>query len=271
MLYLLLISTVILMLFLLGNLSQGLSFRNKVKQLYKKNEKSEKYVDADSYTNLPAPVQRYFIKTIKEGLPYIHSARMKHTGFFRTNLNKGWKAIKGEQYFTALSPGFIWRGKTSLFTATDSFIRHKGSLKVWLFSCVRIMSRSGAGIDEGELLRWLAETVWFPTSLLPNKYITWEPLNDSCAKLILNYKSKIVSCTVHFNEHDEIYKIESTRFFEKNRKEKWVGQLGRYEYHNNFYIPTRVEAAWILDGTKRSYALFEITSIDYNLPLRFKD
>lgn len=270
MIYLLLISTAIILLLFLGYLLQCLSFSSKVKQLYRSNERSDSYVDADSYTRLPPPVKRYFTKTVRDGSPYIHSVRIKHTGFFRTNLNKGWKTIKGEEYFTALSPGFVWRGKTSFFTATDCFIRHKGSLKVWLLSCVRIISRSGLWMDEAELLRWLGESVWFPTSLLPSKYITWEPLNDSCATLILNYKSKIIMCTVHFNEHDEIYKIEAMRSLEKNRKEKWVGHLGSYQYHNNFYIPTRIEAAWILDGTKRSYALFEITTIDYDLPTRFK-
>ncbi len=271
MIYLIPAAAIIILLLFLESLVLRSYFRNKVKELYSRYGTSDKRVDSDTYRDVPPPVKRYFTKVLLEGAPYISSVRIRHEGYFKTNLNKGWKRIKGEQYYTAIVPGFIWKGRTSLFTATDSLIIDKGDLRVWFLSCLRIVNRSGSWIDQGELLRWLGETVWFPTSLLPSNYLRWEPVDDSSAKLIFAYKGRIVAYTVHFNGRDEIFKIEAMRFFKKGRQEKWVGHLGSYEYHNNFYIPTKIEAAWILDGTKRPYALFELTRIEYGIPQQFTD
>ncbi len=269
MIYLLIPAVTIIVVFLLGNFVLNRTFRQKVKQLYSEYGQSDKRVDPDSYKELPAPVVRYFRKVLREGAPYISSVRIKHTGFFKTNVKRGWKPIEGEQYFTALVPGFIWKGRTALFTATDSFIMDRGNLKVWLLSCIRIINRSGRWIDEGELIRWLGETVWFPTSLIPSNYISWEAVDDTTANLVFTYKGKRVSYRVHFNGRDEIYRIEAMCMYRQGRREKWVGYLRSYEWHNNFYVPTRVEAAWILDGKEYSYALFELTRIEYGHPEQF--
>ena len=70
--------------------------------------------DARLISALPEPVQRYFRYALKEGAPYVNSARMRHTGEFRLAQNKPWTMIHGEQYFTTETPGFVWRGVTTL-------------------------------------------------------------------------------------------------------------------------------------------------------------
>lgn len=61
--------------------------------------------------NLPDPVQRYFKNVLKENQPYISFVRLKHDGQFKTGIDKNWANIKGEQYFTTATPGFVWKGK----------------------------------------------------------------------------------------------------------------------------------------------------------------
>ncbi len=39
--------------------------------------------------------------------------------------------IKGEQYATTEKPGFIWKGATSMFIASDMYIADKGRLVTW--------------------------------------------------------------------------------------------------------------------------------------------
>ncbi len=39
--------------------------------------------------------------------------------------------IKGEQYATTEKPGFIWKGATSMFIASDKYIADKGRLVTW--------------------------------------------------------------------------------------------------------------------------------------------
>ena len=89
------------------------------------------------------------------------------TDYLNWAKNKDWVNIKGEQYFTTEKPGFIWKDTTRLFVARDMYIADKGRLIATLFSLYNVVDAKGENYNEGELQRWLAESVWFPTNLLP--------------------------------------------------------------------------------------------------------
>ena len=75
----------------------------------------------------------------------------------------------GEQYATTGKPGFIWKGTTSMFVARDMYISDKGRLIVTLFCLFKVADAKGEKYNEGELLRWLSESVLYPTNLLPGE------------------------------------------------------------------------------------------------------
>ena len=99
---------------------------------------------------LPTPVQRYFKHVLKEGQSYISCIRLTHNGEFKPGLNKDWIKITGEHYATTEKPGFIWKGKTTMFTAQDMYTRDKGRLVVSLFSLYNIVDATGEKYDQGE-------------------------------------------------------------------------------------------------------------------------
>lgn len=84
---------------------------------------------------------------------------MKHDGQFKTDLEKDWVNIIGEQYFTTEKPGFIWKGTTSMFVTSDRYIDNMGGLTATLFSLINIVDVKGEKYNQGELLRWLSESV----------------------------------------------------------------------------------------------------------------
>ncbi|WP_460615382.1 DUF6544 family protein [Hymenobacter seoulensis] len=128
---------------------------------------------------LPAPVQRYFRRVLRDGQPYLRSLRLRHTGQFKTDLQKSWVAITGEQYITADPPGFIWEGTTRQFVARDELIAGRGRLAVRLLGALPIAGGTGPAYDQGELLRWLLECTWLPTALLPSNSITWTAIDKN--------------------------------------------------------------------------------------------
>lgn len=128
---------------------------------------------------LPGPVKRYFRHVLKEGQRSIHRAAVTHGGLFRTGETSEWLPIEGEEYFTAWPPGFVWYGRVKLIPfvwvqARDRYIHGRGDLNIKLLSMVKVKGLSGPEIDQGTLLRWLTEAVWFPTALLPSEYLCWE-------------------------------------------------------------------------------------------------
>ena len=193
---------------------------------------------------LPRPVQLYFRHVLKEGQQYTAFARIRHAGWFKTGLDRDWVAITGEQYYTVKKPGFIWKGETSMFTARDMFLNDKGALKVTFFSVFTIVNAEGPAYNQGELLRWLGECVWFPTALLPGEYVSWSAVDSSTAMLNMNYKGISIYYRVSFNEKNEISRMETKRYMDGNRLETWIGTPSDYREINGTVIPVKIEGAW---------------------------
>lgn len=222
----------------------------------------------DQLDELPAPVQRYFRHVLKDGQPYISAVRLRHGGKFRPGLRKDWVPIRGEQYFTTATPGFIWKGRTLMFTATDEYVAGKGRLVVLAGGLINVVDESGAELDQGELLRWLGESVWFPTNLLPGEKLQWLPVDEHTAKLVFTHQGLNVSYDVTINDTGEITQLETQRFMGKTL-ETWVIKLSEYLPLNSMRVPTVTEAIWRLKDGDVSYAKFDLKEIEYDVARPF--
>lgn len=263
---------VIILIVLLGLVAVLNNFDKNVKLLFRESDKINNQVfHPAQLAGLPVPVQHYFRHVLKDGQPYINYVRLKHHGRFKTSVRGKWETITGEEYFTVNKPGFIWKGKLNRLTAIDSFIAGEGRLKIYLFSIFRIANGSGSKFSQGEVLRWLGESVWFPTALLPNDQLNWEPINDYQAKLIFTYKKLVVFYIVTFNDTYEIIQLETKRYMGSNELETWIGKLSNYKLLNNIMIPTTIQAIWNLKQNDFPYAVFYVDQIEYNKPKKFNN
>lgn len=217
--------------------------------------------------DLPEPVQRYFKFALRDGQAYVSTVYLKHGGQFRTDLDKAWIDIRGKQYFTAEEPGFLWQGRTSLFSVRDMYISGKGRIKVVLLNLIRIVNGRGVKIDQGELLRWLGESVWFPTNLLPGPRLSWEAIDKDRARLIYHYRNHELAYLVSFDTTGAITQLETERYMGEGELETWVGRVGAYREINGMRIPMRIEAYWVLSGKEHCYARFHIEEIHHNVDL----
>jgi hypothetical protein len=173
------IISLVFFILLVGRVNLHLKFSRQVEALFAQSQRiSQKSYHPSQAASLPEPVQRYFNYVLKEGQPYISFAGIKHAGQFKANLDKGWMNIKGEQYAATEMPGFIWKGTTTMFVARDMYIAKKGRLIVTLLSVFNIVDAKGSiQYDTGELLRWLGESVLYPTNLLPTEHLCWFPID----------------------------------------------------------------------------------------------
>lgn len=265
MIYIALLPAALLSVYFCGRLVFRHHFYKQLQILFSHRQEISKKVDLSSL-DLPSSVRAYFCHVLTDGMHYVSCARLKHTGTFKTDLRKHWIAIKGEQYFTVMRPGFIWRGTIGTFSAIDSYLNGKGTLSVWLFSAFRIANATGQRMDRAELLRWLGEDVWMPTNLLPSRYVTWEPLSDDSARLLFCYRGIHLDYTVFFNEKNEICRMETLRSYNNGAAQPWVGTFSDYRYHYGMLVPMKVSASWILDGIEYPYAKFDLKEIEYNVP-----
>lgn len=260
----------ILLALIIGKINLTINFNKKVKELFAQSKKiSDQQFHKSQIDGLPEPVQRYFNHILKEGQPYISYARIKHEGQFKAGLKKGWMNIKGEQYATTEKPGFIWKGTTAMFIAQDLYIADKGRLIVSLFSLINVVNAKGEQYNQGELLRWLGESILYPTNFLPSDKLEWFPIDNKTAKLTFQYNGLSLFFKITFNDIGEITEMETKRYMDVNNLETWVIKVSDYKELNKVLIPTRFEVLWRLEKGDFSYAKFNITNIEYDKPVKF--
>ncbi len=162
--------------FTIGNITFTKKTQEKARQIFRRNKEiKQEIVTEGDLKGLPKPVQRYLKYTQIIGKEKIKTVRLKQGGYFRMKENQKWMPIKAEQYFNVDSVEFIWVAKVRFapllsIYAKDEFIDGKGNLVVKLLGFIKVVDAKGYELDHSELLRFLAECIWFPSALL-NEYI----------------------------------------------------------------------------------------------------
>lgn len=222
-----------------------------------------KLYDSQIIEDLPEPVQRYFRYALVDGQSYINYLRLRHSGTFKTARDSKWMKIQGEQYFRANPPGFLWIGKTSTFKAVDSYLEGEGNLSVYLFGLLRIVKEEGNEVNQAELLRWLGESVWMPTNLLPDENRSWSAIDENTARLTFTYQGTSVYYIVTFDEAGPVISLETERYMGDSLV-PWRGEVGNYRCQNGMMVPADIEASWILEDGPYTYARFQVSEFEYD-------
>jgi len=242
-------------------------FNKEVEKLFTVSNKiTDKIFSLEQIKDLPEPVQRYFRYALTDQCSYISFVRLKHKGELKVN-NK-WSKIKGEEYFTTETPGFLWRGKLPLFTGSDRYIEGQGNLQIRLFSLIKIVDEKGAELNQGELLRWLSETPWYPTALLPSDNLRWEETDENSAKVIFTDNEIEVEGIFHFNSKGQATKFEAKRYKDKEL-EDWIGYYYDYQMVDRVRVPFYVEVGWNLEAGYDKYVKFQVNKLQYEIPYKF--
>ncbi len=260
--------TALLLLFIIavivpaaGEFYGSVQFENAVKQLYKNPAIQHlKPFSYHQHSGLPSPVQGYLKHVLREGQMPVRSVRMLMNGQFRTDIKKDWIVINAQQYITGWQPGFVWHGKGYMLSSRGSYLAGSGNSVVYRFGFFPARkSRS----DEGELLRWIAESTFHPTTLLPSDNIQWLPIDPASALVTFSNKGALITCRAFFNSKQEISRMEAYRQ-RGGKKEKWVVRFSNYQSRDEILIPTELEAGWQLTDGYFSYLKLNITRVEFN-------
>jgi hypothetical protein len=241
---------------------------NEISSLYSSSGSlSNKSYNSGRLAGLPQPVQRYFRYCLKEGQKYISYARLKHAGSLRPNPSIDWMPVSAEEYFTIEKPGYVWYAELKPFkyvwlAARDTYLQGRGNVLAKLYSGVTLSNSKGNQTDQGAMIRWLSEAVWFPTALLPSENIQWEEIDNNSAKAFFTDRGRTVVGIFHFNERGEITSFTADRFMDKSL-EKFEERYYDYKEFRWIKVPTQINATWHLKTGNYTYAGFDVEEIEY--------
>jgi len=248
----------------------------KVEDLFAaRNPTVQTIVTEDHLVNLPDPVQRWLRYSGVVGKPVPTSVRLKQVGEIRLG-DRGWMPFTAEEYYTTDPPGFVWTASIDFtggipVSGQDRYIEGAAALEMRLFGVIPVASDSGPEMDEGDLLRYLNETMWFPAGVL-SPYITWESVDDTSARATMDYEGSRGSGTFYFDEEGRITNMIADRFDrEYGAIVPWSTPLHNYGEFGGIRVPTEGEAVYTRDTGDYAYIRLRVTEIDYDEPALYQD
>jgi hypothetical protein len=230
-------------------------------------------IDRARLATLPPPVRRYLEKALGSRARAVRTVRLRHGGTFRTKLDGKWLPIRGEQYFAANPPGFIWWGRVAMIPglwveARDRSVGGTGHMLVRVESTFTLADVRGPELDQGALLRLLGEMVWFPTSFLDERYVTWSPVDDRRATATLRVGGQEVSGVYEFGDDGLPTAFRADRYRDLGRGRSvltpFIGESADFRDEGGLLVPHRMTALWVVAGEAIPYAQFVVESIAYD-------
>jgi hypothetical protein len=217
-------------------------------------------VDLTQLDSLPAPVARYLRHVLRDNQRCIGTARIRQVGELRTDITKDrWFGFEASQLIVPPAPGFVWDAKVSMapllhVRVHDAYVDGLGSGRLSLLSAVRMAgSSSSPEVNEASLHRYLAESPWYPTALLPGPALKWSPISDTKALATLASSGTTVSLEFWFNEAGEVSGIYTPgrwmRSGDAYVPTPWEGRFTSYQERGGMLVPTEGEVGWYVSGT----------------------
>ena len=180
-------------------------------------------------------------------------------------------SFTADEYFSVDPPAFLWQAKVrsgpfTLLRARDKYTDGKGNMLIMLLSLLPIVNEKGKELDQGALLRYLGEMVWFPSAFLSD-YIKWDAMDSCSARATITVKDVSATGVFHFDDEEKIAGFTALRYRSVNGKysqDKWSTPVSEYKEINGLFLPTRGEAIWKLESGDFSYFKGNLAGIDYN-------
>ncbi len=150
----------------------------------------------------------------------------------------------------------------------DAYVAGAGTLHASLLGLFTVVDMRGRGdLAEGELMRFFAETAWYPTALLPSQGVRWEAVDDHSANATLEEGDITITMLFTFNEEGL---IDTVRAEARGRAvggkvvpTPWHGRFWNYEERGGMLVPLDGEVAWLLPEGEKPYWRGHTTEISY--------
>ncbi|NIM95808.1 MAG: hypothetical protein GTO18_19075 [Anaerolineales bacterium] len=234
---------------------------------------NERLITAEMLEELPEPVQRYLTQTGLVGKPWIDTVHLKQTGRFRMGRDRPWMPMTGEQYYTTNPPSFLWDARFKiaglpLIRARDRYESGRGHMYGKVAGLFTVFDVRGEELDQGTMIRYLNEMMWFPSAYLGSN-ITWEAVDDDSAKVTFTDNGKSVNARMFFDEVGRLTDFTAMRYREIEGEfslDPWSTPITDYGVCAGLDLPVKGHALWKLPDGDLIYTETEIIQIEYNSP-----
>jgi hypothetical protein len=227
-----------------------------------------KLVERSDLEPLPVPIRRWLEASGVVGRARVTTVRLRQRGALRTKPDGAWMPIRAEQYFSVDPPAFVWRVDATMMRVVpiagrDKYTSSHGQMLIKAGSLVNVVDASDVKIDQGALLRYLAEIMWFPSAALAAG-ISWEPIDASRAKATLRDGGSTVSGVFTVDERGRVVRFDAARYQGSGPDAKltpWFATCSAWRTFEGVAVPSQGDVGWDLAGDPFIYFRWEVVDL----------
>ena len=220
---------------------------------------------------LPQPVRSWLVRSGVVGKPRGRTVRLEQRGEMRLGPEQAWMPARAEQYFAVEPPGFVWSVDVTMFrvlpvVGRDTYSNGRGRMLIEAAALVNVVDASGEKIDQGTLLRFLGEIVWFPSAAL-SPHITWQAGEGTTARATMTYGGVSAEALFTFDEQGRFSRLDAKRYMgsgDAATLEDWIVRATRWRTISGWEVPVGGEVLWKLRAGEFSYFRWEIEDIEHD-------
>jgi hypothetical protein len=217
----------------------------------------------DMVSDLPDPARRYFLHAIRPDTPLASSASLEMRGTMRLKPEREWMPMKARQIL-APPKGFVWRAEADdglmRFSGGDHFVNGSGRVRFWLWGVIPLVNQEGPDVSRAALGRLVCETIWLPSSLLPQRGVKWEGLDDESARATMKIGEETITLTLIVEPDGKLREVRILRWGDQTVDGSYGyipfgGHIQEERAFGGYTIPSKVGVGWWI-GTNRYFEFF---------------
>jgi hypothetical protein len=217
----------------------------------------------DLVSDLPAPARRYLLHAIQPGTSLASSVSLEMRGAMRLKPEQEWMPMKARQVL-APPTGFVWRAEVGdglmRFSGGDHYANGSGRVRFWLWGIVPLVHQEGPDVSRAALGRLACETIWLPSSLLPQRGVKWEALGDDSARATMKIGEETVALDLFIEPDGRLRQIRILRWGNLTEDGSFGyipfgGKVQEEHAFGGYTIPSKVGVGWWI-GTDRYFEFF---------------
>lgn len=227
-------------------------------------------VTGEMLAGLPEPVRRYLARTGVVGQAIPELVRVRQRGRMRLGAGQPWIPVEAEERYCVDPPGFVWAGTmrlgpVRLARARDMYFGGHGRMLVRLASLLPVADASGEQMDQGAMMRYLSEMIFFPAAFVRDN-ISFHAVDDRSARVSLSDHGRTVTGTMHFDREGRLTDFTAMRYRTVGGRQvltAWSTPVTAYGVYEGLVLPVRGRAVWHLSDGDLDYIDVTATDIRY--------
>ena len=227
-------------------------------------------LDTEMIADLPEPVRRSLRRSGAVGREIPQAVTVRQQGRIRPNPASRWLPFSAIEDYTLAEPGFVWKAKLRVAgvpvgRATDSLDHGTGRMQVKLLGVVTVVDASGPEMDQGSVLRWLNETMWFP-AVWATEVFSWEPVDENSARASITVGGQTHQAEFRFDEDGRLVNFLADRYRDTGdgfEMIPWSTPLSEHARFNGIEVPSFGSAVWHRPDGDIEYIQIRATDVSH--------